>query len=73
MENVSSGLSLKLVSAIFFIFSPNNSPSKTMKNTFYFIQKALFVLEIVFLFKFFYLYLPVFFFLSAIALDNARR
>ena len=31
---------LKLVSAIIyeiFIFSPNNSPSKTMKNVFYFI------------------------------------
>ena len=31
---------LKLVSAIFFqifIFSPNNRPSKTMKNVFYFI------------------------------------
>ena len=40
---------LKLVSTIFyqiFIFSPNDSPSKTMKNVFYFIKKALFVLEI---------------------------
>ena len=40
---------LKLVSAIFyeiFIFSPNDSPSKTIKNVFYFIVKALFVLEI---------------------------
>ena len=40
---------LKLVSAIFYhilIFSPNDSPSKTLKNVFYFIQKALFVLEI---------------------------
>ena len=40
---------LKLVSAIFyeiFIFSPNDSPSKTIKNAFYFIEKALFVLEI---------------------------
>ena len=27
---------LKLVSAIFFIFSPNDRPSKTMKNVFYF-------------------------------------
>ena len=38
---------LKLVSAIFyeiFIFSPNDSPSKTI--VFYFIEKALFVLEI---------------------------
>ena len=33
-------INLKLVSAIFyqnFIFSPNGSPSKTMKNIFYFI------------------------------------
>ena len=39
---------LKLVSAIFcqiFIFSPNDSPSKTIKNV-YFIEKALLVLEI---------------------------
>ena len=34
------GLELKLVSTIFcqiFIFSPNDSPLKTMKNAFYFI------------------------------------
>ena len=40
---------LKLVSAIFyqiFIFSSSDRPSKTMKNVFYFILKALFVLEI---------------------------
>ena len=40
---------LKLLLAIFyqiFIFSPNDSPLKTMKNVFYFIEKALFVLEI---------------------------
>ena len=40
---------LKLVSAIFyqmFIFSPNDRPSKTKKNVFYFIEKALFILEI---------------------------
>ena len=45
-------INLKLVSAIFyqfFIFSPNESPLKTMKNVFYFIKKALFVLEISFL------------------------
>ena len=39
---------VKLVSAIFYqilIFSPNDSPSKTVKNVFYFIEKALFVLE----------------------------
>ena len=42
-------LLLKLVSAIFyqiFIFSPNNSASKTMKNLFYFIQKVLLGLKI---------------------------
>ena len=41
--------SLKLVSTILYqilIFSPNDSPSKTMKNVFYFIEKALFILEI---------------------------
>ena len=35
---------LKLVSAIFyqiFIFSSNDSPSKTIKNVFYFIEKTL--------------------------------
>ena len=40
---------LKLVFAIFyqfFIFSPNDSPFKTKKNSFYLIKKALFVLEI---------------------------
>ena len=47
---------LKLVSVIFyqiFIFSPNDSPLKTMKNVFYFIQKALSILEI---FKFLYFF-----------------
>ena len=51
---------LKLVSAIFiqiFNFSPNDSLSKTMKNIFYFIQKALSVLEI---FRFLYFRLPLF-------------
>ena len=41
--------SLKLVSATFnkiSIFSSNDRPSKTMKNVFYFISKAVFVLEI---------------------------
>ena len=40
---------LKLVSAILyqiFIFSPNDNPLKTMKNVFYFIWKALFILQI---------------------------
>ena len=44
------------MSAIFyqiFIFSPNDSPLKTMKNVFYFIEKALFVLKILIFFYFF--------------------
>ena len=51
-------------------FSLNNSPSKTVKNVFYFIQKALFILKI---FKFLYFHLPLFFSLSAIALDVDPR
>ena len=42
-------LAINLVFAIFyqiFIFSPNDSSLKTMKNFFYFISKALFVLNI---------------------------
>ena len=42
-----------------FIFSPIDSPAKTMKNTFYFIKKALFVLEII---KFLYFHPSLFFF-----------
>ena len=53
-----------------FIFLPKDSPSKTMKNTFYFMKKALFVLEII---KFFYFRAPLFFSLSAIALEDDRR
>ena len=45
-----------------FYFSPNGSPSKTMKNAFYFIKKALFVLEI-------FVFLPLFSPQSAIALE----
>ena len=39
---------LKFVSAIFFIiiFSPNDNPSNSVNNTFHFIWKALFFLEI---------------------------
>ena len=40
---------LKLVPGTFhqvFIFSPNDSPSKTIKKVFYFIEKALFVLKV---------------------------
>ena len=42
-----------------FIFSPIDSPAKTMKNTSYFIKKALFVLEII---KFLYFHPSLFFF-----------
>ena len=41
-----------------------------MKNAFYFISKAFFVLEI---FKFLYFFLPLYFFLSAIALKADSR
>ena len=50
-----------------FVFPLSDSPLKTMKNAFYFIEKALFVLEI---FKFLYFHLPLFFSLSAIALED---
>ena len=53
-----------------FYFSPNDSPSKTMKNVFYFIKKALFILKI---FKFLYFCLSLFFFLPAIALKADPR
>ena len=53
-----------------FYFSPNDRPSKTMKDVFNFIEKALFVLE---RFKFLYLHLPLFFFLSAIAWELDPR
>ena len=54
----------------FLIFAPNDSPSKTMRNAFYFIKKAFFVLEII---KFFYFRPSLLFFLSAIALEDDRR
>ena len=47
-----------------FYSSPNDSLSKTMKDVFYLIQKALFVLRIL---KFLYFHLPLSFSLSAIA------
>ena len=53
-----------------FIFSPNDNPSKTMKNAFYFMKKALFVLEII---KFFYSRPSLFFSRLAIALEDDRR
>ena len=67
-------LFLKLVSAIFyflnFYFSPNDSPSKTMKNVFYSIWKALFVLQI---FTFLCFHLQLFSSLSAIVLEVVHR
>ena len=51
-------------------FSPNDSPSITMKNVFFITSKKLFVLEI---FKFLYFPLPLFFPLSAIALEVDPR
>ena len=53
-----------------FMFSPNDSPSKTMKNAFYFIKKALFVLEMI---KFFFFHHPLFCSLLAIALEDDQR
>ena len=53
---------LKLVSTTFyqvFIFSPNDSPSKNCEKVFYFIKKALFILEI-FKFLYFFLFLSTF-------------
>ena len=44
--NLAKRFVFKLVSAIFYFFSSNDSPSKNLKNAFYFIQKVLFVLEI---------------------------
>ena len=52
------------------IFSPNDSPSKTMKNAFYLIKKALFVLVII---KFSYFPPSFFFSLLAIALEDDHR
>ena len=53
-----------------FIFSPNDSHSKTTKNAFYLIKKARFVLKII---KFLYFCPSLFFFLLAIALEDDRR
>ena len=55
-----------------FYFSPNDNPSKTMKNVFYFIKKALFVLNI-FSKKFCIFVFSSFFSLSAIALEVDPR
>ena len=53
-----------------FCFQPNDSPSKTMKNIFFFIPKDLFVLEI---FNFLYFRLPLFISLSPIVLEVVWR
>ena len=53
-----------------FYFSLIDGPSKTRKNVFYFIQKALFVLEI---FNFLYFRLLLFFPLSAIILGWFKK
>ena len=68
-----SGIILKACVRYFlskFYFSPSDSPSKTMKNAFGFIEKALFVFEI---FKFLYIRLPLFFSFSVIALEVDSR
>ena len=51
-------------------FTQNDSPSNTMKNFFYFILAALFVVEI---FKFLYFYYSLFFLLSAVASDDDQK
>ena len=56
--NENKAWSLCLLFFINFLFSLNDSPSKTMKNVFCFIWKALFILKI---FKFLYFRLPPFF------------
>ena len=58
----------KLIKYIYL--SPNDSPSETMKDDFYFILKALFVIKI---FNFLYFHLPLFFSVSDIALKLDPR
>ena len=54
-----------------YYFFPNDEKwSKTMKNAFYFIKKALFILKI---FKYLYIHFPPFFSPSAIALEVDSR
>ena len=59
----------KLVCAIFikFLLFQQMTVLQKLKDAFYFIEKALFILEI---FKFLYFPLPLFFSLSAIALED---
>ena len=52
------------------IFCSNDSPSKTLKNAFYLIEKALFVLEIL---DFLYFRLPLLFSRRAIGLEDDLR
>ena len=70
VENMHDGGKILKACVCYFLtivyFYPNYSSSKTMKNVFYFIWKARFVLEIL---KFLYFRLPLFFLLSAIALE----
>ena len=66
-------ITLKLVSAIFYqIFISHQiiGHQKNMKHVFYLILQALFIHEI---FKFLYFHLPLFFSLSAIALEVDPR
>ena len=44
--NSNAGLLLSAIFTQIFIFLPNDSPSKTIKNNLYFIEKALFILKI---------------------------
>ena len=70
VENMLDGGTILKACVCYFLtivyFYPNYSSSKTMKDVFYFIWKARFVLEIL---KFLYFRLPLFFLLSAIALE----
>ena len=43
--NSNAGLLLSTIFTQIFIFLPNDSPSKTIKNNLYFIEKALFILK----------------------------
>ena len=61
---------LKACLCYFFIFSPNDRPYIIMRNAFCFILKALFVLKI---FRFLCFCLPLFFSLSALALEDDQR
>ena len=73
IADIEANEKLKLMSPTFsqfFLFSPNDNPPKTMKDVFYFIEIALFILEI---FKLFYFDLPLLFSLSVISLELDPR